>query len=84
MDAASAPAKRLLLEVGAQGGRHWIERRDGVCRVLAYKEDLVDEIEVYFMEQGNDALEYYDDEHNVSWLTQPLLVTGVQGSQMVR
>ncbi|EAQ91765.1 predicted protein [Chaetomium globosum CBS 148.51] len=54
------------------------------CGVAAYKEELREEVDDYFMDQGEDLPRYHDDENAVSWLTQPLFVAGVFGSQMVR
>jgi hypothetical protein len=54
------------------------------CGVAAYKEELLDQIDAYFMDEGEDPPGYYDDEAAVSWLTKPLLVAGVYASQMVR
>lgn len=54
------------------------------CGVAVYKEELLDQIDAYFMDEGEDPPGYYDDEAAVSWLTQPLLVAGVCASQMVR
>jgi hypothetical protein len=54
------------------------------CGVAAYREELLEQIDVYFMDKGEDPPGYYDDEDAVSWLTQPLFVAGVYGSQMVR
>ncbi|KAK4117950.1 hypothetical protein N657DRAFT_685606 [Parathielavia appendiculata] len=55
-----------------------------ICGVAAYTEELVEQIDVHFMDKGGDPPRYYDDEDAVSWLIQPLFVAGVYGSQMVR
>ncbi|KAH6628948.1 hypothetical protein F5144DRAFT_329383 [Chaetomium tenue] len=48
------------------------------CGVAAYKEELLEEIDDYFMDQGEDLPRYHDDENAVSWLTQPLFVAAAR------
>lgn len=54
------------------------------CGVALYRDGLDEEIDLYFMDQGEEPPEYFEDDHALSILTQPLLVAGVRGSQMMR
>jgi hypothetical protein len=49
-----------------------------------HREALEDEIDLYFMDQDEDPPEYFEDEHALYVLTQPLTVAGVRGSNMMR
>lgn len=55
------------------------------CGTSRYHSDIYDEVEEYlYCMSDEERMSYSDEEAAASWLSQPLVVAGVEASQMVR
>jgi hypothetical protein len=49
-----------------------------------FRDNLMDGVEEYREQMNEDLPAYFDDEVAAGWLIQPLVVAGVEGTEMIR